>query len=638
MATYVPAKRATEYIFYVSLVSQANTKLVQTNPTLASGDFQVSKDGGALANLTTLPTVTPASGPLVKITLSATEMTADNVTVVCRDAAGAQWCDLVINIQTTARQIDDLAYPATSGRSMVVDAAGLVDANTVKVGPTGSGTAQTAGDIMADTNDIQTRLPAALVSGRMDSSVGAVATGAITAAAIADAAIDAATFAAGAIDAAAIATDAIGSAEMAASAVDEIVNAVWDELTAEARTAGSYGQLVKDDINATIGSRATQTSVDNVQADTDNMQTRLPAALVSGRMDSSVGAMANDVITAAALAQDASEEIIKAVSGTADAGSSTTTIVDAERTEADTDYWAGSLVLMTGGPNVGQARRISAFNATTDTITVANAFTQAVAAGNTYIILRTAALEAPGAGATDWTSAEKNQIRDALGVDGAKTAATGGQLQVIDDYIDTEVAAIKTKTDQLAFTNVNKVDAAVLTASDFAQAAADKTWSSATRTLTSLGASLVQEVWDRATSALTTVGSIGKLIVDNIDVTISSRAPSSTAVSNADYTSARAAKLDNLDAAVTTRATPTQVRTEVQGELEEAIPEQAQGAPSATPTVKQALMYLFMSWRNASQSTSTERRIKNDAGAVIAKSTMSDDGVTFDQGKLVSGP
>lgn len=39
--------------------------------------------------------------------------------------------------------------PATAGRTAVVDAAGLVDANVVKLGPTGSGTAQTARDIGA---------------------------------------------------------------------------------------------------------------------------------------------------------------------------------------------------------------------------------------------------------------------------------------------------------------------------------------------------------------------------------------------------------------------------------------------------------------------------------------------------------
>lgn len=149
MASYAPAKRATAWVGYISLVSQADTKLMKSNPTIAAGDFKVSKDGGALANLTTLPSVTPASSVLVKIDLSATEMTADNVTVVCSDAAGAEWCDLVFNLQPSARQIDDLAYPATSGRSMVVDANGLVDANTVKVGPSGSGTAQTAKDIGA---------------------------------------------------------------------------------------------------------------------------------------------------------------------------------------------------------------------------------------------------------------------------------------------------------------------------------------------------------------------------------------------------------------------------------------------------------------------------------------------------------
>lgn len=75
--------------------------------------------------------------------------------------------------------------PVTDGRELVVDANGLADANAVKVGPTGSGTAQTAGDIMADTNDIQTRLPAALVGGRMDVSVGAMAANVMTAAAAA---------------------------------------------------------------------------------------------------------------------------------------------------------------------------------------------------------------------------------------------------------------------------------------------------------------------------------------------------------------------------------------------------------------------------------------------------------------------
>lgn len=50
--------------------------------------------------------------------------------------------------------------------------------------------------------------------------------------------------------------------------------------------------------------------------------------------------------------------------------------------------------------------------------------------------------------------------------------------------VDTEVAAIKAKTDQLTFTTANKVDGTIQAAADFAQAAADKAWSTTTRQLT----------------------------------------------------------------------------------------------------------------------------------------------------------
>jgi hypothetical protein len=280
MATQVPPKKNIAYTFYVGLVSQANTKLFQVAPTLATGDVKSSLDGGAFGNLATLPVVTPAAGRAVRVDLSAGEMNGDNIVLQFVDAAGAEWCDLILNLQTAARQIDDLAFPATSGRSMVVDANGLVDANTVKVGPTAGGTAQTAGDIMADTNDIQTRLPAALVGGRMDASVGAmaanvltataIAADAITAAKVADGMIDAATFAAGAINAAAIATDAITAAKIAADAIGA------SELAADAVTEIQSGL-------------ATSAALATVQADTDDIQSRLPAALTAnGNIKSSL--------------------------------------------------------------------------------------------------------------------------------------------------------------------------------------------------------------------------------------------------------------------------------------------------------------------------------------------------------------
>lgn len=115
--SYVPPKRATEFITYVRLTSQANPLLFQVNPTLAAGDVKISIDGGAQANLATLPVVTPAGSTRVKVTVSAAEMTGDNIDIDFIDAAGAQWCDLGLNIQPSVQQIDTLAsstVPVTS--------------------------------------------------------------------------------------------------------------------------------------------------------------------------------------------------------------------------------------------------------------------------------------------------------------------------------------------------------------------------------------------------------------------------------------------------------------------------------------------------------------------------------------------
>lgn len=94
--------------------------------------------------------------------------------------------------------------------------------------------------ILVDTGTtLDARIPAALVGGRMDASVGAVAANAITAAAIADGAIDAATFAAGAIDAAAIAADAIDASALATDAVNEIADGLLNRDMSTGTDSGS---------------------------------------------------------------------------------------------------------------------------------------------------------------------------------------------------------------------------------------------------------------------------------------------------------------------------------------------------------------------------------------------------------------
>lgn len=120
------------------------------------------------------------------------------------------------------------------------------------------------------------------VGGNVTGSVGSVASGGIAAS----------SFAAGAIDAAAIATDAIGALELAAGAASEIATAVRTELTTE------LGR-----IDATVSSRATQTSVDAVDDFVDTEVAAIKA--VTDKVDTMLqtGSPVNDYIfTTAALA------------------------------------------------------------------------------------------------------------------------------------------------------------------------------------------------------------------------------------------------------------------------------------------------------------------------------------------------
>ncbi len=101
-APYNPPVKNEDFIIRVSLEDYAVPGRFKSSATIAAGDFKVDKDGGGLNNLTTLPSVDPAASKLVKITLSATEMNADVVTIICSDQTDPpEWNDLVICIPTS---------------------------------------------------------------------------------------------------------------------------------------------------------------------------------------------------------------------------------------------------------------------------------------------------------------------------------------------------------------------------------------------------------------------------------------------------------------------------------------------------------------------------------------------------------
>jgi len=56
--------------------------------------------------------------------------------------------------------------------------------------------------------------------------------------------------------------------------------------------------------------------------------------------------------------------------------------------------------------------------------------------------------------------------------------------------------------------------------------------------------------------------------------------------------------------------------------------------PPASPTLSQLLMMLYMSLRNNHTATATQETISNDAGGIIGRATLSDNGTTTTKGKF----
>jgi hypothetical protein len=75
----------------------------RANPTLAAGDVTVSGDEGAFGNIATLPTVTPAAGVNVRVSLAQAEMNFDRILLRFKDqTATAEWLELYLVIHTSA--------------------------------------------------------------------------------------------------------------------------------------------------------------------------------------------------------------------------------------------------------------------------------------------------------------------------------------------------------------------------------------------------------------------------------------------------------------------------------------------------------------------------------------------------------
>ena len=195
MASSQPLKKNTATTIVFPILD-ADGDLVTGAATL---DSEYSLDGGGFTDCASEATEIGTSG-IYSLALATGETNGDVVCIqVKTSTSGAKTTVLVF--YTAARTVDELAFPATSGRSLAVEADGMV---------------------YSDIREWLGSAPSALQTGRVDSYVGAMAAAVIAAAA----------FAAGAIDAAAIAADAIGSSEFTQAAADRIWASAARTLTA----------------------------------------------------------------------------------------------------------------------------------------------------------------------------------------------------------------------------------------------------------------------------------------------------------------------------------------------------------------------------------------------------------------------
>lgn len=286
------------------------------------------------------------------------------------------------------------------------------------------------GAIETDTQDIQARLPAALVSGRMDASVGAMAANTLTASALATDAVSEIQSGLSTLDAAGV-RSAIGLASAnldtqldALPTAAEIADAVWDEALSGHTTAGSAGKALSD-----AGSAG------------DPWSTAVPGAYSAGQ----AGKILGDYLNAS---------------------------VSSRATQTSVDTLAGYV-----------DTEVAAIKAKTDNLPASPAATGDIPSAATV------------------ATAVRSELNTELGrIDATVSSrATQTSVDTIDDLLDTEVAAIKAKTDL--------IPASPAAVSDIPTAL-----------------TIADAVWDEATSGHTTAGTYGGRLIrstgSNVEVMV----------------------------------------------------------------------------------------------------------------------
>jgi hypothetical protein len=142
---------------------------------------------------------------------------------------------------------------------------------------------------------------------------------------------------------------------------------------------------------------------------------------------------------------------------------------------------------------------------------------------------------------TDWINGGRlDLLLDALQADLDNGTDGLGALKTLIDAVPTVTEFNARSLPSADYTVVGDTIAGVTAVTNdvgITQAAADKVWGTAARTLTSFG-TLITDLWHHLLTGITTAGSIGKLIKDYLDAAISSRSTVTTAQVNTEVDNA----------------------------------------------------------------------------------------------------
>lgn len=370
MTIYLKQSTASQEVPLGYFVDSTDGNTEETGLTIANTDIKLWKTGATTLANKNSGGATHISNGIYYAVLDATDTDTLGPLVIFVHVAGAltvrlECVVLAANVYDSLIGGGDLLDVNVSqfGNANGTFASGRPEVNTTHVG----GTVQTAGDIIGDTNDIQTRLPAALVGGRMDASVGAMAANTVTASAVA--------------------TDA----------VDEIVDAVWDEVLTGAthNVTNSAGRRLRQVRSALYtgtaqAGAATSITLDTGASTTNNLYQGEIVSIVSGTGAGQTRSIVNYVgstrvatVDRAWITNPDNTSVFEIV-GTDErnilqdgiaAGGASTSITLSSGASATDDIYNGQTVFLSAGTGAQQARLITDYNGTTKVATISPAWT-----------------------------------------------------------------------------------------------------------------------------------------------------------------------------------------------------------------------------------------------------------------------